>query len=187
MIDNATGTNRRRSSAADGKGVVRRGTVEEETEMDSRSKAIHPELRLVRATASGARRRQATWHGNDWERSSRILPRHIAGPVALLTAVALCVAFSHGTAPARDLGDRADKTPVTVAMPVASAKDSARLATAVQKTAAGETEVKVLPNRQLDVTMTDRDGRVLYRQDPSRAETVVARNVVVPTLSVAQR
>lgn len=126
-------------------------------------------------------------NGNDWERSSRTLPRHIAGPVALLTAVALCVAFSHGTAPARDLGDRADTMPASVSMPVATAKDAARLATDVQKTAPGETEVKVLPNRQLDVTMTDRDGRVLYRQDPSRAETVVARNVVVPTLTVAQR
>ncbi|MQT14064.1 hypothetical protein [Segnochrobactrum spirostomi] len=153
--------------------------------MDSRSKAIHPDLRLVRATAA-PRRRPNEWQSDGWERSPRTLPRHIAGPVALLTAVALCVAFSHGTAPARDLGDGADTVPVSVSMPVASQKDAARLASSV-RTGGGATDIKVLPNHQLDITMTDREGRVLYRQDPSRAETVVARNVVVPSLSNAQR
>ncbi len=136
--------------------------------MDSRSKAIHPELRLVRATAPGARRRHAD--RVERQRLGALVPprpaRHIAGPVALLTAVAHCVAFRTSPHRARDLGDRADTMPASVSMPVATAKDAARLATDVQKTAAGETEVKVLPNRQFDVTMTDRDGRVLYTPGP---------------------
>lgn len=83
---------------------------------------------------------------------------------------------------------RADATTASLAAPIDRTRKSDRLPQAAQLAPDRHviTSVEVVGLRDAAIVYRDRDGRVLYRSDPLSNATVVAKDVVLPEVTVRE-